>query len=104
MNKNFIVPLFESEMHIYCGIGHKEEFQKKANTCVEEEFIFDDSDNGVCCGSYIWLKDPCPATLAHELSHFIDALMKHVGVSGGEVRAYLHQWTHREVFPTIFEK
>ena len=88
----FNIPLFKSLLVVYVGDEEQERWIK-ATGRPTEEVVFVGSD-GKCYGSYLWLKRPELKLLAHEMSHFVDNFIDHVGINdrSGEVRAYVYGW------------
>lgn len=100
----FKLPLFGSLVLVYIGDSEKEKYAKVCESSVDE--VFKGSPDGKCYGSHIWLKYPSLKTLSHEITHFADACMEHVGIedSGGEVKAYIVGWGVETIWNKIKEK
>lgn len=93
MRFKFIAPLFGSLVWVFVGDSEKDKFIKECKKIYGVDISFR-SEGGLCHGSYIWIKSSDLGYLTHEISHFADNCIEHIGVNdtSGEVRAYLMGW------------
>jgi len=99
--KKFTIPLVDKVFYIYVGEKEWEQFKNDsidngANESRNEPYPGEES--GRAGGSWIWIDALTDTqTLYHELSHFIDHLMKYLGSNDDEFRAYLTSWVMHNV-------
>ena len=90
---NLRVPVFGLRLIVHVGDEDaREKYIKEVQKLYEVTHTPDlSTSSGNSFGSLIWIKEPDISTLAHELCHFADASLDHLGIddTSGEVRAYL---------------
>jgi len=82
----------KNEWKKYCTVVNKKGcVDVGPNTCYEDIM-------GRCYGSWVFVHDiKDTATLIHEMSHFIDELMKNIGTDDTEFRAYITEYIMMKV-------
>ena len=94
--KTFNIPLVDIDFYIYVGEKEWEKFKNDSITNGAEESrkeVYPGKESGRAGGSWIWFDSKKDTnTIIHELSHFIDDLLKYLRTNDGEFRAYLTGW------------
>jgi len=98
------LPMYGIPIIVHVGRDAKEAYVKE----VKRHFPEVDENNftrgeGMQCGSFIWMEKVHIGTLAHEVSHYIDDALEHLGIKddSGEVRAYMMGWLIGKLWPKI---